>query len=102
MGLYFMTASQTFGDWAGHAMALPQIIKSISNLVDRGRLEGLPVFPNQLVSFLEEPAHVPISSQLNATKDTLSKGDRNKRMRIVSNTAKMGCVFNFERGLPYI
>lgn len=65
-------------------------------------MEGLPVFPNQLASILEEAAHTPISSQLNATKDTLSTGDRNKRMRIVSNAAKMGPVFNFERGLPDI
>ena len=65
-------------------------------------MEALPVFPNQLASVLEETAHAPISSQLNATKDTLSKGDGNKRMRIVSDTMRMGPVFNFERGLPHI
>lgn len=85
----------------GHGAELQQIIKSISNVEDRGRVEGLPVFQTSWRQFWRKLLTRPSHHSWSATKDTTRTGDGNKTIGIIIRN-RTGSLLNVGRCFPDI
>lgn len=83
----------------GHGMELRQIIKSISSVVDGGRVEGLPVFQTSWLQFWRKRLTRPSHHSWSVTKGTTRTGFGDKTIGIIIRS-RTGSLLNVGRCSP--